>query len=101
MQTVQRAQRPDVCIVPCVVCLAACCVLLFRARWSGRGCTGGVYRERRGWGWVDSLRRKNSKKAFFGVRVANTHPTLTKRNLSDCASLQKFRKKQKDPLRSH
>nr|DAU19849.1 MAG TPA: hypothetical protein [Caudoviricetes sp.] len=48
-------------------------------------------------GWVDSLRRKNSKKAFFSVHLANTHPTFTKQNPSDCASLQKFRKIQKDP----
>lgn len=34
-----------------------------------------------------------------GVPFANTHPTFTKRNPSDCASLQIFRKIQKDPER--
>nr|DAT65849.1 MAG TPA: hypothetical protein [Caudoviricetes sp.] len=36
---------------------------------------------------------QNKKGTFF----ANTHPTFTKRRPSDCASLQKFRKIQKDP----
>lgn len=40
------------------------------------------------------------KRRFFGVRVANTHPSFTKRNPSDCAILQKFQKIQKDPFRS-
>lgn len=58
------------------------------------------YIGRTGGGVVDTSRRKNSKKAFFGVRAANTHPTFTNQNPSDCASLQKFRKIQKDPFRS-
>lgn len=46
-----------VCRALCVVCLAsgpvcpaACRVPSFRVRWSGQGCTGRAYRERRGWG---------------------------------------------------
>lgn len=66
----------------------------------GLGSPPAGYMGRAGGGAVDTSRRKNSKKAFFGVRVANTHPTFTKRNLSDCASLQKFQKIQKDPFRS-
>lgn len=41
------------------------------------------------------------EKGAFGVSLANTYPIFTNQNPSDCASLQKFRKKQKDPLRSH
>lgn len=33
-------------------------------------------------------------------KIKKTHPTFTNQNLSDCASLQKFRKIQKDPFRS-
>lgn len=70
------------------------------------GCAGGLGSPPAGYigsawgGVVDTSRRKNSKKAFFGVRAANTHPTFTNQNPSDCASLQKFRKIQKDPFRS-
>ena len=73
---------------------------------SPSGCAGGWGLHRRGIqeapgvGWVDSLRRKNSKKAFFSVHLANPHPTFTNPNPSDCASLQKFQKIQKDPFRS-
>ena len=55
--------------------------------------TGGVYRERRGWGRSCPLIPKQIKKAFS----LPTHPTFTNPNPSDCASLQKFRKIQKDP----
>ena len=73
---------------------------------SRSGCAGVLgsppagYTGSTGSGVVDTSRRKNSKKAFFGVRAANTHPTFTNQNPSDCASLQKFRKIQKDPFRS-
>lgn len=40
------------------------------------------------------------EKGVFGIPLANTHPTFTNQNPSDCASLQKFRKIQKDPFRS-
>nr|DAJ02911.1 MAG TPA: hypothetical protein [Caudoviricetes sp.] len=33
-------------------------------------------------------------------KIKKTHPTFTKRHLSDCASLQKFPKIQKDPFRN-
>ena len=75
-------------------CAAACDVQSVRVRW-GWGLHRRGIQEAPGVGWVDILRRKNSKKAFFGVPLANTNPTFTKRNPSDCASLQKFRKKQK------
>lgn len=49
----QRVQRQGVCALPCVVCLAsgmvcpaACAVQSVRVRWSGQGCTGGVYSRR-------------------------------------------------------
>lgn len=37
------------------------------------------------------------EKGVFGIPLANTHPTFTNQNPSDCASLQKFRKNKKDP----
>lgn len=88
-------------VLACVPCLAwSTLLLVLRSRSGcagvGRGTPAG-YMGRAWGGAVDTSRRKNSKKAFFGVRVANTHPTFTKRNLSDCASLQKFRKIQKGP----
>lgn len=58
--------------------------------------TRGVYRERRGWGRSCPLIPKQIKKAF----PLHTHPTFTNPNPSDCASLQKFRKIQKDPFQS-
>nr|DAX00066.1 MAG TPA: hypothetical protein [Bacteriophage sp.] len=76
------------CCLPCAVVPGAL----------GLGSPPLGYIGRAGGGVVDTSRRKNSKKAFSGVRVANTHPTFTKRNPSDCASLQKFRKIQKRPL---
>lgn len=36
------------------------------------------------------------KRRFSGVVLQTTHPTFTNQNPSDCASLQKFRKIQKD-----
>ena len=88
----------------CVPCLAWSVLPPVVCRRSG--CAGGwglhlwgIWGEPGG-GVVDTWRRKNSKKAFFGVRAANTHPTFTNQNPSDCASLQKFRKIQKDPFRS-
>nr|DAY84083.1 MAG TPA: hypothetical protein [Caudoviricetes sp.] len=71
----------------------------FRVRW-GLWSPPAGYTGNAGGGVVNTSRRKNSKKAFSGVRVANTHPTFTKRHPSDCASLQKFRKIQKGPSRS-
>lgn len=96
----------SVCVLLCTVCLAsgtayaaACAVQSVRVRW-GLGSPPLGHMER-AWGRaVDASRRKNSKKAFFSVPLANTHPILTKRNVCHCASLQKFRKIQKDPFRS-
>lgn len=65
-----------------------------RVRW---GHLGGIGPEARV-GVVSPVSSDQNKKGTF---FAKTHPTFTKRNPSDCASLQKFRKIQKDPLRSH
>ena len=47
-------RRPDlsgmVCLASGTAYPATCRVPSFRVRWMGQGCTGGVYRERRGWG---------------------------------------------------
>ena len=99
------ADRCSVSIVrACVPCLAWSALLPVMCNPSG--CDGVLgspplgYMGRAGGGVVDTSRRKNSKKAFFGVPLANPHPTFTNQNPSDCASLQKFRKIQKGPSRS-
>lgn len=78
-----------------MVCSAACDVQSVRARW---GHLGGMGPEARV-GAVSPVSSDQNKKGVFCVPLANTHPTFTKRNQSDCASLQIFRKKQKDPSR--
>lgn len=91
--------RGVVCLAFGTGCPAACAVQSVRVCW-GLGSPPAGYTGSAG-GWVvDSLRRKNSKKAFSGGCAANTHPTFTNQNPSDCASLQKFQKIQKDPFRS-
>lgn len=64
-----------------------------RVRW---GHPGGIGPEARV-GVVSPVSSDQNKKGTF---FANTHPTFTKRNPSDCANLQIFRKIQKDPFRS-
>lgn len=101
----------DRCSVSSVRACASCCVrsalhlarpVLLPVLCSPSGCagavvsTGGVYRERQGWGRSCPLIPKQIKKAF----PLHTHPTFTNPNPFDCASLQKFRKIQKDPSRS-
>lgn len=58
---VQRVQRPGVCVVPCMVCPAACRVQSFRVRWCGQGCTGGVYSRRPAPPGQSFNHRKNKK----------------------------------------
>lgn len=65
---VQRAQRPGVCALPCMVCLAsgtacaaACDVQAVRVRWSGQGYTGGVYSRRPAPPGQSRYHRKNKK----------------------------------------
>lgn len=104
---VQRVQRPGCGLpwyLPALVLaqlalLPVMCTGRPGARWGWGLHLWGIWGEPGG-GVVDTSRRKNSKKAFFEVCVANTHPTFTKRNPSDCAILQKFQKIQKDPFRS-
>nr|DAZ84428.1 MAG TPA: hypothetical protein [Caudoviricetes sp.] len=62
----------------------------FRVRW---GHPGGIGPEARV-GAVSPVSSDQNKKGTF---FANTHPVFTKRNQSDCASLQIFRKIQKGP----
>ena len=97
----QRAQRPGVCV--CAWRGLPCC-LYCAGRPGALGCWGLRRRGIQGAlgvGQVMPAIKFFKEKGVFGVPLANTHPTFTKRNLSDCASLQKFRKIQKDPLRSH
>ena len=72
---------------------------------SPSGCAGGwglhlwgIWREP-GVGWSTPRIEKIQKRRFSAFPL-HTHPTFTNPNPSDCASLQKFRKKQKDPSRS-
>jgi hypothetical protein len=73
------------------VCAAACAVQSVRVRW---GHLGGIGPEARV-GVVSPVSSDQNKKGTF---FAKTHPTFTKRNPSDCASLQKFPAKTKRPL---
>lgn len=104
---VQRVQRPGVSCW-CVVCCGRSALHLARPALlpvlcSRSGCAGGWGLHRRGIhgtpgvGQVMSAHSEANKK---GVLLANTHPTFTNQNPSDCASLQKFQKIQKDPFRS-
>ena len=115
--TLQAVQHPPPSRSPCAACPAfgcvcrcvACCgrsglhlarSALLPVLCSLSGCAGAT------WGGIGPEARvgvvspvssdQNKKGTFF----AKTHPTFTKRNPSDCASLQKFRKIQKDPFRS-
>nr|DAE49530.1 MAG TPA: hypothetical protein [Caudoviricetes sp.]DAH64499.1 MAG TPA: hypothetical protein [Caudoviricetes sp.] len=70
---------------------AACRVPSFRVRW---GHPWGIGPEARV-GVVSPVSSDQNKKGAF---IANTHPTFTNQNPSDCASLQIFRKIQKGPF---
>lgn len=109
---VQRVQRPGVCralhglpwYLPRpgsgTACPAACDVQAVRVRW-GLGSPPAGYIGSAG-GGAGHARDKifQRKRRFSGVVLPTHTPTSTKRNLSDCASLQKFQKIQKDPFRS-
>lgn len=112
--TLQTVQHPPPSRSPCAACPAfgrvcrcvACCgrsglhlarSALLPVLCSLSGCAGATWGElgqRPGWGVVSPVSSDQNKKGTF---FANTHPTFTKRRPSDCASLQKFRKIQKDP----
>ena len=89
---VQSAQRPGVCLALrglCLasgaVCPAACRVQSFRVRWSGQGCTGGVYSRRPAPPGQSRHHRKNKK----GSKNNHT-PIIDSKN---------FPQKQKDPYK--
>lgn len=84
--------RGVACLASGTACPAACDVQAVRVRW---GHPGGIGPEARV-GAVSPVSSDQNKKGAF---IANTHPTFTNQNPSDCASLQIFRKKQKDPFR--
>lgn len=106
---VQRVQRPGVRVLPWYLPALVfwrglpCC--LYRVAVPGAlglGSPPAGYTGSAG-GGVGHARDKifQRKRRFSWVVSQTTHPTLTNQTPSDCASLQKFRKKQKDPLRSH
>ena len=109
---VSSADRCSASSVWAVVCPGTCPALvlarpvLLPVLCSPSGCAGdwGIHRRgiqgAPGVGWSIVSVEKIKKRRFFGVRAANTHPTFTNQNPSDCASLQKFQKIQKDPFRS-
>lgn len=95
-----------VCRALCVVCLAsgtacpaACAVQSVRVRWGLGLHLWGIWGEP-GVGQVMPAIKFFKEKGVFGVPLANTHPTFTNQNPSNCAILQKFQKIQKDPFRS-
>ena len=92
----------------CVACCGQSALYLTRLALlfvlcSPSGCAGGWglhsrgIQEAPGVGQVMPAHSEANKK---GIPLANTHPTFTNPNPSDCASLQKFQKIQKDPFRS-
>lgn len=110
---VSSADRYSVSSVrACVPCLAWSALHLARpallpVMCRPSGCAGGLgsppagYTGRAG-GGVGHTRDKifQRKRRFQGGVSQTTHPTFTNRNPSDCASLQNFRKIQKDPFRN-
>nr|DAF75255.1 MAG TPA: hypothetical protein [Caudoviricetes sp.] len=88
-----------VCLAFGTACPAACAVQSVRVRW-GWGLHRRGIQGTPGVGQVMAAIKFFKEKGVFGVPLANTHPTFTKRTPSDCASLQKFQKIQKDPFRS-
>ena len=86
--------------LPGTACAASCDVQAFRVRWGlwspPAGYTGSAG------GGAGHARDKifQRKRRFSGVALQTTNPTFTNQNPSDCASLQKFQKIQKDPFRS-
>lgn len=93
---VQRVQCPGMCVGARSALLPVLCSQ------SGRAGGWGIHL----WGiwgepgvrWSVARFPKPKKKAFFWIPLANTHPIFTNPNPSDCASLQKFQKLQKDPF---
>ena len=74
-----------VCLASGTACATACDVQAVRVRWSGQGCTGGVYSRRPAPPGQSRHRRKNKKGS-----KKHPHPY--------CQS-QNFPKKQKDPYK--
>lgn len=74
-------------------CPAACVVQPVRVRWGWGLHLGGMGPETR----VEAVSPVSSDQNKKGTIFANTRPTFTNQNPSDCASLQKFRKIQKGP----
>nr|DAF16059.1 MAG TPA: hypothetical protein [Caudoviricetes sp.] len=81
--------------VSCMACPAACAVQSVRVRWGWQGSPVG-YTGRAGGGVVDTLRRKNSKKAF----LFPTHPLFSAQNAPPLLSISKIpRKNKKTPTK--
>lgn len=105
---VRSARRSVSSVRACVPCLVWSALHLARPALlpvlcSLSGCAGGWGLHRRGIqgapgvGQVMPAHSEANKKGTF---FANAHPTFTNQSLSDCASLQKFQKIQKDPSQS-
>lgn len=79
-----------VCLASGTACPAACAVQSVRVRWELGSSLAG-YTVGAGVGWVDSLRRKNSKKALF----LPTHPLFSAQNAPHLLSISKISRKNK------
>ena len=98
-----RVQTGAACPASGRVCLAlhglscrlSCAVVPGALEWAGVH-RRGIWVEP-GVGQVMPAIKFFKEKGVFDVTLAKTHPTFTKRNPSDCASLQKFQKIQKGP----
>ena len=97
---VQRVQRPGVRAgVPCLAwsALHLARPALLPVVCSPSGCAGGGMGAPAGYIAAAQPRPVGLPTT---EKIKKTHPILTKRNVCHCASLQKFRKIQKDPFRS-
>lgn len=87
------------CVVPCMVCPGTCPALVLARSallpvlcgLSGLGSPPAGY---------IAAAQPRPVSPVTTEKIKKTHPTFTKRNPSDCASLQIFRKIQKEPSRS-
>nr|DAG63756.1 MAG TPA: hypothetical protein [Caudoviricetes sp.] len=81
----QRVRRPGVCVVPCVVCPAACDVQSVRVRWSGQGAPAGYI--------AGAQPRPVSPVTTEKIKKGSkNHPT-------PIVNLKNFQQKQKDPYK--
>lgn len=92
---VQRVQRPGVCVVPCVVCPAACAVQSVRVRCGWQGSPAG-YTAATQPRPVSSAKNLQNKK---GVSLSCPPPLFCAKHPTPIVNFKNFPQKQKDPYK--